>query len=110
MKLFTAISGAALLTDASLDPLGMKARVVEYENKNYYFMTAQHFEFNRTNNKTYVSGSDAMIDVEGFKNTPKAYITTIGLYNDNRELLAVGKFSKPILKTELDEANLIVKV
>ena len=29
---------------------------------------------------------------------PQVYITTIGLYNDNDELLAVAKLSKPIAK------------
>ena len=41
---------------------------------------------------------------------PQVYITTIGLYNDNNELLAVAKLSRPLLKTFNREALVKVKI
>jgi hypothetical protein len=45
-----------------------------------------------------------------FVNDPKVYITTVGLYNDQRELLAVAKLSKPLLKSFSKEALIRVKL
>ena len=44
-----------------------------------------------------------------FKN-PRSYITTVGLYNDANELLAVAKLSKPLLKSFDREAVVKVKL
>ena len=41
---------------------------------------------------------------------PKSYITTIGLYNDANELLAVAKLSQPITKDFTKEALIKVKL
>ena len=41
---------------------------------------------------------------------PQVYITTIGLYNSNNELLAVGKLSKPLLKNKSRELLVRVKL
>jgi hypothetical protein len=51
-------------------------------------------------NYTYVSGSIGELKYDYFKNRPSSYITTIGLYNRKKELLAVGKLRNPVLKTE----------
>ena len=44
------------------------------------------------------------------QNDPKVYVTTVGLYNDNNELLAVAKLSKPLLKSFSREAIIKVKL
>lgn len=41
--------------------------------------------------------------------TAVPYITTIGLYNDNAQLLAIGKLAMPILKTPDVDMNIIVR-
>ena len=46
----------------------------------------------------------------GFKSDPKSYITTVGLYNDAKELLAVAKLSKPLFKSFSREAVIKVKL
>ena len=43
-------------------------------------------------------------------NNPKVYITTIGLYNDSNELLAVAKLSKPLVKDFTKEALIRIKL
>jgi hypothetical protein len=37
------------------------------------------------------------------------YVTTIGLYNNSNELLAVGKLSKPIVRTKYTDQTFVVK-
>jgi hypothetical protein len=41
---------------------------------------------------------------------PQTYITTVGMYNDNNELLAVAKLSKPLVKDFTKEALVRVKL
>ena len=45
-----------------------------------------------------------------FINNPQAYLTTVGLYNDANELLAVAKLSKPLNKNFTKEALIRVKL
>jgi hypothetical protein len=65
-----------------------------YENQ--YKCTIRENEFNYTQNPSARSGSGEFYYsfVTGSYFSP--YITTIGLYNDNKELLVVGKLSQPI--------------
>lgn len=102
-KLFTSISGAALYTDESGDRLGFQARKVRNNYREQYFVRVLNQDYNFTNNKTYQTGSEGEI-INDFMNNPKVYISEIGLYNDNYELLAVGKVSNPIQKTFTEEA------
>jgi hypothetical protein len=44
------------------------------------------------------------------QNDPKVYMTTVGMYNDSNELLAVAKLSKPLLKSFSREAIVKVKL
>ena len=37
------------------------------------------------------------------------YITTVGLYNDNNELLAIGKLASPLEKRDDVDMNIIVR-
>ena len=47
---------------------------------------------------------------DSFINNPQTYITTVGLYNDNNELLAVAKLSKPMKKDFVREGLLRIKL
>ncbi|HPM21378.1 MAG TPA: hypothetical protein PLY35_09035 [Thermotogota bacterium] len=62
-------------------------------------------EFNYTLNNTAFSGSVYMNEFQTSELLP--YITTIGLYNNDNELLAVGKFPKPIKRYDIDLAFLL---
>jgi len=65
-----------------------------YENQ--YKCTVRENEFNYTQNPSSKSGSGEFYYsfVTGSSFSP--YVTTMGLYNDAKELLAVGKLSQPI--------------
>jgi hypothetical protein len=41
---------------------------------------------------------------------PQTYVTTIGLYNDNNDLIAVAKLSQPLNKNFTKEALVKVKL
>ena len=110
-KLFTSISGAAAnFTDNTGDPLAFEARSSELVKSTYYFVRAKNSEYNFSNNPTFVTGSDGAIAQPTFINDPKVYITTVGLYNNRTELLAVAKLSKPLLKSFTREALIKVKL
>ena len=66
-------------------------------NSTVYFCRANHNEFNYSSNPTYVSGSKIRVKSQATDN-PVSYITTVGLYNDNNELLATSKLSEPLKK------------
>jgi hypothetical protein len=68
-------------------------------------------DFNLSYNPTIVTGSYIGGNVRNFATGSdfNPYATTIGLYNDNNELLAVAKFSKPILISPDTDMTFVVK-
>ena len=66
-------------------------------NSTVYFCRAKHNEFNYSSNPTYLDGSEIRVKNQG-TDAPISYITSIGLYSADNQLLAVGKFSEPIRK------------
>ena len=65
-------------------------------NSTIYFCRIKHNDFNYSSNPTYLSSSQ--IRLNDPTDTPVAYITSIGLYDDDNNLLAVGKLSEPLRK------------
>jgi hypothetical protein len=105
------ISGSALFTDAGTgDPYGFIARNSEKVTSTHYFVRIKNAEYNFSNNPSYVTGSVGQIAQSTFISDPKTYITTVGLYNDSQELLAVAKLSKPLLKSFQRESLIRVKL
>lgn len=86
-----------------------KARSAEDVSSQSYFVRVRNKEFNFSNNPTYVSGSDKQI-VDSLYNEPVTYISTIGLYNEQNELLAIAKVSRPILNGRDTESLVKIKV
>ena len=111
MKLFTSVSGSAPIDDgATLYTYGIQARSAEQIKSTYYFVRIKNAEYNYSNNPSFASGSYGDMRYTTFINDPQTYITTVGLYNNSRELLAVAKLSKPILKSFTREALIKVKL
>ena len=92
----------------------IKVRKSEYVPARHYFVRVMNRDFNYSNNPTYVwDGTDGThqkgtIYNTDFINDPKTYITTIGLYNDSNELVAVAKLSRPAMKSF--DQELLIKV
>jgi len=108
-KMFTAISGAALYTDPSGDYMGFQARRKETQFSEYYFIRVKNSDYNFSNNPTFQTGSDGMI-IDDFLEVPKVYFSTIGLYNEQKECIAVGKVTRAIQKTYTTEALFKVRI
>lgn len=71
-------------------------------NSTVYFCRVNHNEFNYSSNPTYLESSRIRVKTQA-TDDPVAYITTVGLYNDNNELLAVAKLSEALKKTSSTE-------
>ena len=67
-------------------------------------------EFNFSSNPSFATSSDGSFTQSTFFKNPKTFITQVGLYNDDGELLAVAKLSKPLLKSYSREAIVKVKL
>lgn len=76
----------------------------------YIFVRARNSEFNYSENPSFISGSTGEVIYDYFIDNPQTYATTIGMYNDSNELLAVAKLSKPLTKDFTKEALVRVKL
>ncbi len=75
----------------------------------YIFIRVKNSEFNYTSNPSVIN-SNGEFYYDTLINNPQTFITTVGLYNDSNELLAVAKLSKPLTKDFTKELLLRVKI
>ena len=75
-----------------------------------YFCRALSRDFNHSSNPTFTSGSEGRYRQSSFEGNPQTFITTVGLYNGQRECVAVGRLSKAILKNYSTEAIIKTKL
>jgi len=75
-----------------------------------YKVTVGESEFNYSQNPSSISGSDGIPHnfITGSYFTP--YISTIGLYNDAHELLAVGKLAKPLPTSKTTDTTILINI
>jgi hypothetical protein len=78
-------------------------------NSTIYFCRANHNEFNYSSNPTYLTASKIMVK-EDKGDQPISYITTVGLYSPDNELLATAKLSEPLKKDPSSEYTLRVRL
>jgi hypothetical protein len=103
-KLFTAIEGAGSEGNGFLLNSG------ETLSSDFIFVRARNSEFNYSENPSFISGSTGAVIFDSFIDDPTTYITSVGLYNDNNELLAVAKLSRPLPKDFTKELLVRVKL
>ncbi len=122
-KLLTSLSGSNVLNNPLI------ARNVKTRTIKNYLIQVPVTEANYTNNPTFSQQGPkpflkkrtgpgkgrifinmGTLKYDCFSDNPIVYITTIGLYNDKKELLAVAKLSKPIKKTFQTELNIKVRL
>jgi hypothetical protein len=75
----------------------------------YFFTRIKNSEYNYTSNPSIIDANGNLLYTT-LINNPQTYITTVGMYNDNNELLAVAKLSKPLVKDFTKEALIRVKL
>jgi hypothetical protein len=90
------------------DSFGLNSQ--ETITSDYVFVRARNSEFNYSENPSFISGSTGEVIYDNFINAPQVYITTVGMYNDSNDLLAVAKMSRPLLKDFTKEALVRVKL
>lgn len=101
-RLFLAISGST----ASTFTLNSQETITS----DFIFVRPRSSEFNYSENPSFITGSTGEVLYSSFVSNPQTYITTIGLYNNSNELLAVAKLSRPLLKDFTKEALIRVKL
>ena len=98
-KLLNAIdSGSSFIVDSE-----------ETISSQYLFTRIKNSEFNFTTNPSFVD-NNSNLKFGSMENNPKVFITTVGLYNNTNELVAVAKLSQPIVKDFSKEALIRVKL
>ena len=110
---FNAVLSASFIT-ASADGFRNRVNNIQFNNttelnSTIYFCRANHNDFNYSSNPTYLSSSKIQVK-NNSSDSPVSYITTVGLYSADNELLAVAKLSEPIKKTPETELTLRVRL
>jgi hypothetical protein len=102
LKLFSSISTGSQYGGFSL-------RSQETVSSRYFFTRIKNGEFNYTTNPSIIDANGNLLYTTLIDN-PQTFITTVGMYNDNNELLAVAKLSKPLVKDFTKEALVRIKL
>lgn len=99
VKLLNAINtGASFIVDSE-----------EKISSTYYFARARNYEYNYTTNPSFTDASGNVL-INSMIDNPTVYITTVGMYNDAGDLLAVAKLSQPVTKDFTKESLVRVKL
>jgi len=101
----TGLLGA--ISNGNIDGFSLNSE--ETITSDYIFVRIKNSDFNYTTNPSMISGSGEFY-YPSLINNPQTFITTVGLYNDNNELLGVAKLSKPLVKDFTKEALIRVKL
>ena len=98
-KLYRSISGSSYFIIDSEEKISSQ----------FYFVRARNHEFNYTTNPSFIDTQGAL-NFDSMIDNPTTFITTIGLYNDMSDLVAVAKVSQPVVKDFTKEALIRVKL
>lgn len=79
-------------------------------NSTMYFCRANTGEYNYSANPTYLDSSKIVVKGNNAFEEPVSYITTVGLYSADNELLATAKLSEPLKKAPSNEITLRVRL
>ena len=82
----------------------------ETVSSDYVFVRVNNAEYNYSTNPTFTSGSSGAVLYNTMIYSPQTFVTTVGLYNNNSELLAVAKMSQALVKDFTKEALIRVKL
>ena len=103
-QLFRAISGS--IEDGNYFFINSEETITS----DFIFVRPRSSEYNYSSNPSFISGSTGEVLYSNFINNPQTYMTTVGLYSDTNELLAVAKLSRPLSKDFTKEALIRVKL
>jgi len=98
-NLFVRIKSGSLFTLQSQETVSSR----------YFFTRVKNNEFNYTTNPSVINESGSLL-YDTLIDNPQTYISTVGMYNDNNELLAVAKLSRPVIKDFTKESLIRIKL
>ena len=99
VRLYTSITSGGFFTLQSSETISSR----------YFFTRVKNGDFNYTTNPSIIDENGNILYTT-LINNPQTFITTVGMYNDNNELLAVAKLSKPLVKDFTKEALVRIKL
>jgi hypothetical protein len=102
LKLYNSIVSGSITSS-------FKLQSEEVVSSRYFFTRIKNSEFNYTTNPSIIDANGNLLYTT-LINNPQTFITTVGMYNDNNELLAVAKLSKPLTKDFTKEALIRIKL
>jgi hypothetical protein len=106
------LTGSAI--SASCDAFRHRIQDISFNNttelnSTIHFCRVNHNDFNYSSNPTYLSQSKIRVK-NSTTDAPVSYITTVGLYSADNELLAVAKLSEPLKKDPTNEMTIRVRL
>lgn len=106
-QFYTLISASSAATGNTTGSFSLQS--AENISAHYFFTRVKNQDFNYTTNPSIIDANGNLIYTT-LINNPQTFITTVGLYNDQNELLAVAKLSRPLVKDFTKEALIKVKL
>jgi hypothetical protein len=97
------------ISSSGASNIPFRAQSSETISSRYFFTRVKNANFNYTTNPSVIDSNGNLL-YTNLINNPQTYITTVGLYNDNNELLAVAKLSRPLVKDFTKESNIRIKL
>ena len=109
---YNALTGSNI--DANMGQIRRRLTNISFNNttelnSTVYFCRANNTDFNYSANTTYLSSSK-MVVKNNSQDLPVSYVTTVGLYSPDNELLAVAKLSEPLKKDPTTEFTIRVRL
>ena len=106
--------GANASMDAVSDAIRKRISNISFSNttelnSTIYFCRVGHNDFNYSSNPTYLENSKVRVKNKS-TDAPVSYITTVGLYSADNEMLAVAKLSEPLRKDPTNDITLRVRL
>ena len=92
-----------IIGNAAFSPSTFVLSIENLTPANHVFIRARNNQYNYSMNPSFISGSSGYIIHKDWYDNPQTYITTVGLYNDNNELMATAKLPRPYNKNFQNE-------
>ncbi len=79
-------------------------------NSTIFHCNAALSDFNYSSNPTYTDENGKIVVVKNLNDQPFSYITSVGLYDNRGDLLAIAKLSRPVEKNPTSQLSLRVRL
>ena len=96
-----------MVVEVGPNKLSFKNRYTIYENE--IVCTVDANDFNMSQNPTITTDSSGSLRNFATSSNFMPYVTTVGLYNDNNELLLVGKLAQPMVMSGITDTTYVIR-